>query len=201
MVASVDALRLIKTTRHALVEARTATDVTVEAWQACRVTEAVAQTAALALTHRALEGGAGCGPVEVARALAEAGAHAAECIGRPPDEPVTGDRAARLSELADPVATVRELRVLLREVCQSLLVVALGADEQSLYWSCVDGVDAAFEARELATELLRALGEEPPEPLGAAEAAAEAGEVTDGADGAEVERLTRVGVRLDPPPG
>jgi hypothetical protein len=188
----VDALRLIRTTRHALVEARTAADVTAEAWQACRVTEAVAQVAALALSQRALEG-SGCGPAEIARALAEAGAHAAECIGRPPDEPLTGDRAARLSALAEPVATVRELRVLLREVCQSLLVVALGADEQSLYWACVDGVDAAFEARELASELMRALGEEPdpPEP-------AEAAETTEAGQG---EKLARVGVRLDPPPG
>jgi hypothetical protein len=190
-----DALRLIKTTRHALVEARTAADVTAEAWQACRVTEAVAQTAALTLTRRTLEGGgSGCGPVEVARALAEAGAHAAECVGRPPDEPLTGDRAARLSELADPVAAVRELRVLLREVCQSLLVVALGADEPSLYWACVDGVDAAFEARELATELMRALGSEPPE---ASDGAAR----EEPAEPAAAEVLARAGIRLDPPPG
>ncbi|MEY9872671.1 hypothetical protein ABH931_002148 [Streptacidiphilus sp. MAP12-33] len=189
-----DALRLIKATRHALVEARSASDVTVEAWQACRVTEAVAQTAALALTQRALESGTGCGPVEVARALAEAGAHAAECVGRPPDEPLTGDRAARLTELADPLAAVRELRVLLREVCQSLLVVALGAEEQSLYWCCVDGVDAAFEARELATELMRALGAAPGEP---SEPEAQPGPWPEAAAG---EALARVGIRVDPPP-
>ncbi|SEK90699.1 DUF6099 family protein [Streptacidiphilus jiangxiensis] len=194
-----DALRLIRTTRHALAEARSAADVTAEAWQACRVTEAVALTAALALTERALEGGTGCGPVEVARALAEAAAHAAECVGRPPDEPVTGDRAARLSALADPVATVRELRVLLREACQSLLVVALGADEQSLYWCCVDGVDAAFEARELATELMRALGAEPAQLAGSEEPRdlREPPQVPEGVEPARV----RVGIRVEPPPG
>ncbi|MEY9844894.1 hypothetical protein ABH940_001964 [Streptacidiphilus sp. BW17] len=165
-----DAVRLIKATRHALAEARTASDVMVEAWQACRLAEAVGQTSALVLTERALTGG-GCGAVEIARALAEAASHAAECIGRPPDEPVTGERASRLTALADLGGTLRELRSLIQEAAESLLVVACGADEQELYWSCVDGVDAAHPARELLTELLRAVGAEDAD--GAEEAAEE----------------------------
>ncbi|WP_157597457.1 DUF6099 family protein [Streptacidiphilus rugosus] len=199
-----DALRLIKANRHALAEARTAADVVVEAWQACRMVESVAQTAALALTERALEGG-GCGPVEIARALAEAGAHAAECIGRPPDEPVTGERAARLSELADVGAALRELRLLIQEASESLLVVACGADEQELYWSCVDGVDAAFQARELLTELLRAIDEEtgpgPDEGLEPAREGAGFRQAERAALGPAGRASGRAGVRLDPPPG
>jgi hypothetical protein len=199
-----DAVRLIKATRHALAEARTASDVMVEAWQACRLAEAVGQTSALVLTERALTGG-GCGGVEIARALAEAASHAAECIGRPPDEPLTGERAARLTALADLGGTLRELRSLIQEAAESLLVVACGADEQELYWSCVDGVDAAHPARELLTELLRAVGAED------GDGAEEADEAREASEAGEAEMLDESGpvgvgpaaavVRLEPPTG
>lgn len=192
-----DALRLIKANRHALAEARTAADVMVEAWQACRLAEAVAQTAALVLTERALTG-AGCGLVEVARALAEAASHAAECIGHPPDEPVTGERATRLGALVDLGGALSELRQLIQEAAGSLLVVACGVDEQELYWSCVDGVDATHPVRELLTELLRAVGGEAPEPD---PGSSSVGNGTPVAERALLGSAAAAVVRLEPPTG
>ena len=160
-----DALRLIKSTRHALTEARSVPPALIEAWQACALVEAVASLAALSLARP--EGGAGPGAgngaVEIANALVEAASHAAACVGRPPDEGGPS-RAERLSTVEDLPATVRELRALIHETAESLIVLACGAGEQELYWRCIDSVDAVAECQELATELLRAVDRSRTEP-------------------------------------
>ncbi|MEZ0089572.1 DUF6099 family protein [Streptacidiphilus sp. EB129] len=153
-----DAQRLIKVNRNALAEARSIPPALVEAWQACVLTEAVAAVAAVELTQAALLQGSGCGPAEIARALGEAAEHAAACVGPPPPEDWAGpSRAERLGETGDLATTVRELRLLIHETAEALIVLACGAVEQELYWRCIDSVDAVAECQDLTTELLRAL--------------------------------------------
>ncbi|MFC1418614.1 DUF6099 family protein [Streptacidiphilus cavernicola] len=152
-----DALRLIKSTRHGLTEARSVPQVLAEAWQACALVEAVAMVVALELTESAVRDGTGCGAAEIARAVAEAAGHAAACVGRPPDDGAGPSRAERLTLLVEPAGTVRELRILVQETAEALIVLACGAAEQELYWRCIDSVDAAAECQDLATQLLRAV--------------------------------------------
>ncbi|QMU72097.1 DUF6099 family protein [Streptacidiphilus sp. P02-A3a] len=159
-----DAQRLIKSTRHALTEVRSVPPALIEAWQACTLVEAVAAIAAVRLTERALTESRGCGAVQVASALAEAAGHAAACVGRPPDDSGGSSRAERLSTIGDVEATVTELRTLIHETAEALIVLACGAGEQELYWRCIDSVDAVAECQELATELLRAVRVGRPEP-------------------------------------
>ena len=159
-----DAQRLIKSTRHALTEVRSVPPALIEAWQACTLVEAVAATTAIGFAQQALLEGRACGAVEIASALAEAAGHAAVCVGRPPDDSGGPSRAERLSTVQDVEATVRELRTLIHETAEALIVLACGAAEQELYWRCIDSVDAVAECQELATELLRAVRAGRPEP-------------------------------------
>lgn len=152
-----DALKLIKSTRHGLTEARTVPQVLAESWQGCALVEAVALMLADHLTERALLEGNGCASVEIARAVAEAAGHAAACVGRPPDDGGGPSRAERLSLLTDPAATVRELRKLVQETAEALIVLACGAAEQDLYWRCIDSVDATAECQDLVAQLQRSV--------------------------------------------
>ncbi|BAJ28464.1 MULTISPECIES: DUF6099 family protein [Kitasatospora] len=156
-----DALRLIKTVRHALAEARTAGDILHEAWQAGLLTEAVGAR----IADHDEEVSATLGQL-----LGEAGAHTASCLRQPPEPglddlpggpvgvypewtgPTLVDRFGTLGEL-EPVLT--ELALLLGEMNESLVVLACGADTESLYWSCIDGLDAGSECRDLVAGLLR----------------------------------------------
>ncbi|MER5864659.1 DUF6099 family protein [Kitasatospora sp. NPDC002040] len=161
-----DALRLIKTARHALAEARSVPDALVEAWQAGLLTEAV---------------GAGIAEREsgelaaLGQLLCDAGAHAVSCLEQP--EPAEGvgetadpewhradwagnGRAARLDELGELEPALTELGLLLHDMAEALVVLACGADGESLYWRCIDGVDAGSECKDVVVELLRALRSE-----------------------------------------
>jgi hypothetical protein len=197
-----DGLRLIRTTRHALAEARSVADVLVEAWQACQLTEAVGTVVAAGLDGRGGYGDAaeraagrvaydepwlGDGAAELARALADAGSHAGGCVGRPPDDWTGVGRASRLTVVSDPPAALRELRGLIHETAEAMIVLACGADDQELYWRCIDAVDAAAECKELVTDLLRALGQRIP---------------VEGPDGAPAKQEETVVLELPaPPPG
>ncbi|MBC3844238.1 hypothetical protein GXW82_41035 [Streptacidiphilus sp. 4-A2] len=158
-----DAQRLIKSTRHALTEVRSVPPALIEAWQACTLVEAVAATAAVGLTRELPAVGRGSGAVAIAGALAQAAGHAAACVGRPPDDSCGPSRAERLTTVQDLETTVRELRALIHETAEALIVLACGAAEQELYWRCIDSVDAVAECQELATELLRAVRSGVPE--------------------------------------
>ncbi|MGW4649185.1 DUF6099 family protein [Kitasatospora sp. NPDC004289] len=178
-----DALRLIKTTRHALAEARSVPDVLAEAWQAALLTEAVGA------------GIAGQGDGELAplgQLLCDAGAHAVGCLELPgPAEGgarAGGDRsggdqsggdqewhradwggngrASRLDELGEAGPVLTELALLLHEMAEALVVLACGADEEGLYWRCIDGVDAGAECKDTVAELLRAVRRRMPESSG-----------------------------------
>ncbi|MET9614083.1 DUF6099 family protein [Kitasatospora indigofera] len=148
-----DALRLIKTARHAMAEARDVPDVLLEAWQAGLLTEAVGS--------RLAERGDG----EVAalgQLLSEAGAQVASCLEPSPESAAAGDfgssgRASRLTDLGDLDPLLEELARLLHDTTETLVVLACGADAESLYWTCIDGVDAGSECKDLVAELHRAV--------------------------------------------
>ncbi|MFI8459365.1 DUF6099 family protein [Kitasatospora sp. NPDC085464] len=146
-----EALRLIRTARHALAEARHVPDVLAEARQAALLTEAVG--ARLAESEDEELTGLG-------RQLSEAGAHAAVCLDRSVVRAalVSGGRAARLTELGEPATALGALDGLLHEVGETLVVLACGADTEGLYWTCIDGVDAVSECKDLAGRLLEAAG-------------------------------------------
>ncbi|GLW53231.1 DUF6099 family protein [Kitasatospora phosalacinea] len=156
-----EALRLIKTVRHALAEARTTGDILHEAWQSGLLTEAVGARIA-DHDEEAL--------ATLGQLLCEAGAHTASCLRQPPEPglddlpggpvgvypewtgPTLVERFGALGEL-EPV--LAELTLLLEDANESLVVLACGADTESLYWSCIDGLDAGSECRDLVARILR----------------------------------------------
>ncbi|MFG2824233.1 DUF6099 family protein [Kitasatospora sp. NPDC048365] len=164
-----DALRLIKTARHALAEARSVPDALHEAWQTGLLTEALGAR----IAER--EGGDGEEYGTLGQLLCDAGGHAASCLDQPPEadpDGLGGDwsgggRVERLGELGELEPVLAELAVLLNEASETLVVLACGADTESLYWCCIDGVDATGECKDLVAELLRAVrraaGVEPPD--------------------------------------
>ncbi|MFD0277152.1 DUF6099 family protein [Kitasatospora sp. NPDC127111] len=191
-----EALRLIKTARHALAEARNVPDVLAEARQAALLTEAVGARLA------ELDDGESAG---LGQQLAEAGSHAAGCLDHSSGESSAlsglgaGGRAGRLTELGAPAPMLAELGGLLRDVGETLVVLACGADTESLYWTCIDGVDAAADCTDLVTRLgqvvRQAAGECAPEP---AEPAAAGPQLPPQTSEAEKSLLV---LRLGPPAG
>ncbi|MFJ8624060.1 DUF6099 family protein [Kitasatospora sp. NPDC093550] len=179
------ALRLIKTARHALAEARHVPDVLAEARQAALLTEAVG----VRLAESEDEELTGLG-----QQLAEAGAHAAVCLDRSVVRAalVGGGRAARLTELGEPAEALGALDGLLQEVGETLVVLACGADTESLYWTCIDGVDAMSECKDLTGRLREAA-----ERAGVAEGTALGGAEPEPADCGSPLLV----VRLGPPDG
>lgn len=154
-----EALRLIKTARHALAEARNVPDVLLEARQAALLTEAVG--ARLAELDEA-------GPDDpelagLGQQLAEAGAHAAGCLDRSSGDSSAllglgiGGRAGRLTELGAVGPALEELLGLLQDVGETLVVLACGAETESLYWTCIDGVDAGSECKDVVGRLREAV--------------------------------------------
>ncbi|MFJ1790897.1 DUF6099 family protein [Kitasatospora griseola] len=156
-----EALRLIKTVRHALVESRATGDILHQAWQSGLLTEAV---------------GARIGDHEgeefatLGQLLSEAGSHAASCLRPPPDRSRYGPGGLlgsgpgdwsgpplveRLTELGELEPVLTELAGLLEEAGENLVVLACGAETESMYWACIDGLDANSECRDLVAELLR----------------------------------------------
>ncbi|MFJ8440668.1 DUF6099 family protein [Kitasatospora griseola] len=156
-----EALRLIKTVRHALIQSRATGDILHQAWQSGLLTEAV---------------GARIGDHEgeefatLGQLLSEAGSHAASCLRPPPDRSRYGSGGLpgsgsgdwsgpplveRLTELGELEPVLTELAGLLEEAGENLVVLACGAETESLYWACIDGLDANSECRDLVAELLR----------------------------------------------
>ncbi|WP_441246088.1 DUF6099 family protein [Kitasatospora sp. McL0602] len=165
-----EALRLIKTARHALAEARSVPDVLTEAWQAGMLTETIG--ARIAESENGEISALG-------QLLCDAGAHAVGSMDQPslPAGSGVGDggeepdwsradwtgagRAGRLGELGELEPVLEELGRLLHDVAETLVVLACGAEGESLYWRCIDGVDAGSECKDLVAELLRTIRREP----------------------------------------
>ncbi|MEU7178388.1 DUF6099 family protein [Streptomyces celluloflavus] len=142
-----DAVRIIAASRRGLAQASTVQDVIVEAWQAQALAEAIG-------SHLAI-----FGPYEVrsrARGLGDAGGRFSGGLLCPPLR-AGGLRAAQLSEVRDAKAALTSLRQLLREVCEALVSVVCSADEEGMYWTCVEAMDTADESRDRVTGILEKL--------------------------------------------
>ncbi|MEU1423897.1 DUF6099 family protein [Kitasatospora sp. NPDC005751] len=154
-----EALRLIKTARHALAEARNVSDVLLEARQAALLTEAVGAR----LAELEDPGPDDLGLAGLGQQLAEAGAHAAGCLDQSAGDSSAllglgiGGRAGRLTGLGEIGPALEGLLGLLQEVGETLVVLACGADTESLYWTCIDGVDAGADCKEVVGRLREAV--------------------------------------------
>lgn len=142
-----DAVRIIAAGRRGLAEATTVQDVIVEAWQAQALAEAIG-------SHLAI-----FGPYEVrarAQGLGDAGGRFSGGLLCPASA-TGGLRAAQLTEVRDVRAALTSLCRLLREVCEALVGVVLLADEEGLYWTCVEAMDTLDESRDRVAGILEKL--------------------------------------------
>lgn len=151
-----DAVPLIEDTRQALAHSTEAPDIVTEAWQAQALAEAVG-------IHLAASG-----PPEVraqAGGLREASGRARGSL-RDPEQRVEGARADRMTEVGDLLAALHDLGGLLDEAGGALVRVAIEAEDEGLYWRCVEGIDAADECGDRVAEILRRLADRPPSAPG-----------------------------------
>ncbi|SCK48743.1 hypothetical protein H180DRAFT_04366 [Streptomyces sp. WMMB 322] len=145
-----DAVHLIKATRHALAECESVEEIVAEAWQVQALAGAIGR-------HLAVSG-----PQSVraeAIGLSEAGTQAClssvgpvRCGGRWCEA-----RADRLSQVQDPKCALSDLSLLLAETGVALVLVAVSAREEGLYWQCVEALDAADESGDRVTGMMRRL--------------------------------------------
>jgi hypothetical protein len=123
-----DAVRLVESMRHALKGARGEQELLAEAWEAQALAEAV--------VGRLL-------PDEL----------------RPTGPPGTGRsaprRAAMLTGVREPATALRDLRDLLSELGVVLVSAACSVEDESLYWQCIEALDAAADSRDHVCALLR----------------------------------------------
>ncbi|MGW5331250.1 DUF6099 family protein [Streptomyces bauhiniae] len=142
-----DALRLIEVGREALVAGADAAGTLREVWQAQALSQAIGSRLAVSgppeLRGEALGlmelAGRGCGVLD------------------PPDLDTGELLAARLTELADPRRTLLALCGLLGEVGMALVAIASAASDETVYWQCMEAIDAADESRDRVLEMLRKL--------------------------------------------
>lgn len=143
-----DAERLIEVTARALARAKDETRIMTESWQA--------QTLARAIGGRLTTHGPS-GLREEALPLSAAGVGGHDGAPPGPHGMPDGVRAARLTTVADPSATLEALDRLLEEVAVALVAVASSAQEATAYWQCMEMVDATDELRDLVMDLRRIL--------------------------------------------
>lgn len=135
-----------------------AAGIMAEAWQAQALAQATGSYVAVS------------GPPELrgeALGLAELAGRGCRVLDAPT---VDGSfRAAQLTELGDARRALLDLGSLLGEVGIALVGIASAADDEGMYWQCMEAIDAADESRDRVLELLRKLavrdqGAAPPRP-------------------------------------
>ncbi|MDT0378252.1 DUF6099 family protein [Streptomyces sp. DSM 42041] len=148
-----EAVGLIEETRQALARSAAAAgtsgvaDVIAEVWQVQALVEAVG-------SHLAITG-----PPAVraeAASLSEAGMRGCVTL-RHDGQGAEGVRAARLTRMDDVHAALGALAVLLGESITALVGVCVSAEEEGLYWQCVEAIDAADVSADRVTGILRGL--------------------------------------------
>ncbi|WSM75575.1 DUF6099 family protein [Streptomyces cellulosae] len=144
-----DAVRLIVTSRKALAAGGQVPELLTEVWQAQALAQAIGSRLALV------------GPPQLrdeATGLADLACRGIGVLDRPPAD--SGEpRAARLTELGDTRACLMHLGGLLGDVGIALVGIACAADDEATYWSCVEAIDAADEARDRVRDMLRKLAD------------------------------------------
>ncbi|MEU5111112.1 DUF6099 family protein [Streptomyces longwoodensis] len=141
-----EAVRLIRASRHALAGSVGEAEILTEVWQAHTLAQAIGSRLAVS------------GPPELrgeALGLTELAGRGCGVLDTPDlDE---GDlRAAHLTELDDARETLLCLGGLLGEIGIVLVGLAGGVDEGT-YWQCIESIDAADESRDRVLEMLRKL--------------------------------------------
>jgi hypothetical protein len=142
-----EAMRLIEASRLALALSQEPSVVVAEVWQSQALAQAIGSRLAIAgppeLRGDALGlsevGGRGCGALE-ARGLG-----------------TEGMRAARLTGIGPAHDVLRGLDELLGDAGIALVGVAMGAEDEGVYWQCMEAIDAADESRDRVLEMLRRL--------------------------------------------
>ncbi|CAL9589857.1 DUF6099 family protein [Streptomyces albus] len=142
-----DAVRLIAATRQALALSADVADVVTEAWQAQAL--AVAVGSHLAVSGPPAVRSEALGLSEVGTRAGGSRHHTAPRAG--------GLRAAQLSAIDDPRRTLDDLGALLGEAGVALVGVAVTAEDETLYWQCMEAIDAADESGDRVTAILRTL--------------------------------------------
>lgn len=143
-----DAVRLVRATGRALREAGGVEDLIAEAWQAQTLAEAVSG-------HVALHGT----PEIRAAGLSVCRTDGSICgaPGPPGVSAAVVVRAAMLTGAREPAVALRELRDLLTEAGEALVSAACSTEDETLYWRCIDAVDAADDSKDRVVGLLGAL--------------------------------------------
>lgn len=150
-----EAERLVAVIRKALAQSRGTPDIIAEAWQAQALAQAIGSRLA-ASGPKVLRG--------EASGLSEIGGRSNGALDHPAARAGVA-RAAQLSEVADPRAALTGLGTLLGEVAIALVGVACETDEQSLYWQCMEAIDAADESTDRVRGMVRLLDERDRERL------------------------------------
>lgn len=145
-----DAAHLIKATRHVLAECGSVEEIVAESWQVQALAAAIGG-------HLAVSG-----PQSVrteALGLSETGGQAwrsaVSSATHPGKKPQA--RADRLSQIQDPKCALSDLSALLAEAGVALVLVAVSAREEGLYWQCIEAIDAADESQDRVSAILRRL--------------------------------------------
>ncbi|MFI5805947.1 DUF6099 family protein [Streptomyces sp. NPDC051561] len=157
-----DAVRLIRVSRHALAQSQTSREILTEAWQAQALTQAIGGLLAMkgppelrGEAHGLCEaGGRGSGAIDWPALRSGDPEVAGLLAGQPPD---LGPRAVRLTEVADARETLVNLGGLLGEVGIALVGAACATDEDGFYWQTIEAIDAADESNDRVRGLLRRL--------------------------------------------
>lgn len=142
-----DAVSLIKATRHALADCTAVSAIVTEAWQAQALAEAVGSRLAVSGPPAARSEALG---------LSEAGSRACRSL-REVAHRAGESRAARLTEIRDPRGALLDLAELLGETGAALVGVAVSAEQEGLYWQCIEAIDAADESGDRVGGILRRL--------------------------------------------
>lgn len=145
-----DAECLIEATRHALAQSDAASRIVAEAWQAQALAEAIGG-------HLAVSG-----PPMVrqeALGLSEAGGHGSSALHGSGRSAAHGEgiRALQLSMVVDPRCVLLELGTLLGETGVALVGAAVRAEDEGLYWQCIEAIDAADESGDRVAGIVRKL--------------------------------------------
>ena len=144
-----EAERLIEVGRRALADSTGAMEIMAEAWQVQALARAVGGRLVLS------------GPAELrgeARGLSEIGGRG--CVTPVhPAVPAGGARASLLTEVTDVQRALTALTALLGEVGMALVGGACGTGEESLYWQCIEAIDAVDESLDHVHGMLRRLAE------------------------------------------
>ncbi len=144
-----DAVRLIVTSRRALAAGGGVPELMAEVWQAQALAQAIGSRLALV------------GPPQLRNEAIMLADLVRPGLRRPRSAAARPRRTARgpAHRAGETHACLMHLGGLLGDVGIALVGIACAADDEATYWSCVEAIDAADEARDRVRDMLRKLAE------------------------------------------